>query len=109
MGWRLTGARRRIRLELRSSQTIQVRPLTTTDYGVAYEVFVLGVYEHPWLPSQARRIVDLGGNVGYSVLWWAARYPEASIRVYEPLPEHVQVVASHIQLNDLASRVIVRW
>lgn len=108
LAWRLTGARRPIRLALGSSQTIQIRPLATTDYGVAYEVFVLGVYEHPWLPDRANRIVDLGGNVGYSVLWWAARYPEASIRVYEPLPEHLEAIGSHVQLNHLGARVVVR-
>jgi FkbM family methyltransferase len=108
MAWRLTGARQPIRLALRSKQTIQVRPLTTTDYGVAYEVFMMGVYEHSWLPTNAKRIVDLGGNVGYSVLWWAARYPEASITVYEPLPEHVDAITDHVQLNGLASRVVVR-
>ena len=108
LAWRLTGARKPIRLAMRSSQTIQMRPMSTTDYGVAYEVFALGVYEHAWLPRSAKRIVDLGGNVGYSMLWWAARYPEASIAVYEPLPEHVEAIASHVQHNGLSSRVIVR-
>lgn len=109
LAWRATGARNAIRLHLRGSQTIQMRPLAaTTDYGVAYEIFVIGVYDHPWLPSAAAQIVDLGGNVGYSVLWWAARYPAASITVYEPLPDHVGAIETHVRLNGLSSRVAVR-
>jgi FkbM family methyltransferase len=67
----------------------------------------MGVYDHPWLPASADQIVDLGGNVGYSVLWWAARYPAASITVYEPLPDHVSAIETHVGLNGLSSRVAV--
>jgi FkbM family methyltransferase len=94
---------------LRSGTRIRMRPFpSTTDYGVAYEIFYHRMYRHPWLPNTAGTIVDLGGNVGYSTLWWCSLYPDAHVIVYEPMPEHVALIGAHVRLNGLESRVAIR-
>jgi FkbM family methyltransferase len=76
------------------------------DFEVAYEIFITGVYD--LLPLRGvHRVVDLGGNVGYSVLYWAARFPEARIEVWEPHPAHCRVLEYHLALNSLHERVQV--
>jgi FkbM family methyltransferase len=44
-------------------------------------------YDLPGLPAQARTIVDLGANVGFSARFLSERYPEARIIAFEPDPE----------------------
>lgn len=53
----------------------------------------------------ARRIIDVGANVGYSVLWLAGRFPTARIQAFEPVPEHVTFLRKAIAANDLNDRV----
>jgi FkbM family methyltransferase len=52
---------------------------------VLEEVFVDEVYGAD-LPDDAETIVDLGGHVGLSTLYFAVRYPRARIVVVEPNP-----------------------
>jgi FkbM family methyltransferase len=53
---------------------------------VLWEVFVAGVYDVPDLPREARLVVDLGCNIGASLLWLHRRYPTARIVGYEADP-----------------------
>jgi FkbM family methyltransferase len=109
LGCRLLGWPAAVMVAMRSGTLIRMRPFpSTTDYGVAYEIFYHQVYQHPWLPRTAGTIVDLGGNVGYSTLWWCSLYPNAQVVVYEPMPEHVELIGAHVRLNGLASRVTIR-
>jgi FkbM family methyltransferase len=57
----------------------------TSELRVVHEVFVRDEYE---LPSdiEPRVIVDLGSNVGISVLLFKSRYPEARVVAVEPQP-----------------------
>jgi FkbM family methyltransferase len=50
------------------------------------EVFVQGDYERP-VPSDPDVIVDLGGNIGASAVYFATRYPNARVIVLEPDPD----------------------
>ncbi len=57
----------------------------TGDIGDIYtinDVFVTGSYETNL--ERVRTIIDLGANIGISVLWFRLKYPEAQIRAYEP-------------------------
>ncbi|GAB4214534.1 MAG: hypothetical protein OHK0022_53200 [Roseiflexaceae bacterium] len=56
----------------------------TSDLHVFEKVFVREEYRC-FLP-EARRIVDLGANVGYAALYFAQRYPEARVIAVEPDP-----------------------
>jgi FkbM family methyltransferase len=57
----------------------------TSELRVIREMFVLQEYALPD-DVQPRVIVDLGSNAGISVLFFKARYPEASVVAVEPVP-----------------------
>jgi len=74
--WRLQGSSAPIRVTLKEGITRELRPQPTTDMVNAYEVFVSDVYRcpRPELLGSVNKIVDLGANIGLSVLAWARRY-----------------------------------
>lgn len=57
-----------------------------SELEVLREIFLEGEYELPSL-SNPVVIVDLGSNVGLSVLYFHARYPQAQIVAVEPDPD----------------------
>jgi FkbM family methyltransferase len=85
------------------------RPGIAHDYGAAYEVFVDECYRcaEPVDASGIRTIIDLGGNVGYSVLYFAAHYPNARITVWEPHPINAERLRYAVESNGLVDRVEV--
>jgi len=46
-------------------------------------------------------IIDCGGNIGMSVLFFKYHYPESKIHVFEPFPENYQILHSNIVRNGL--------
>ena len=80
----LTGRRGIHRLVLGELGTIAVRDFS--ELLVLWEVFVAEVYDVPELPSSAAVVLDLGCNVGASMLWFGRRYPGARIVGYEADP-----------------------
>jgi FkbM family methyltransferase len=82
-----------------------MRSGSTTDYGVAFDVFWRGCYRCPEPVSQVTRIVDLGANVGYSCLFWCQEYPEARVTAFEPHPKHLTAIAGHLSTNGFSDRV----
>ena len=58
-----------------------------SDETVLNEVFVRQEYAVPVSPPP-RTIVDVGGNVGYAALFFAARFPDATVHTIEPDPEN---------------------
>lgn len=77
--------------------------------AVAHEIFVSEIYRspRPLRPGSVRRIVDIGANVGYTLVWWMTHYPEARIEAFEPHPGHLSVLKKCIRLNGLVDRVVV--
>lgn len=67
--------------------TIALRP-HSSDRSVFHQVFVYRDYDHPCLPRDARVVVDAGANVGYASLFFADRYPHATIVAIEPEPQN---------------------
>jgi len=63
-------------------ELVGVRP-ETTDPPTFAQVFVRREYDIE-LPLEPRFIIDAGGNVGYTAVWFANRYPAAKIVVIEP-------------------------
>ena len=41
------------------------------------------------------------------MLWWADRYPDAKVTVYEPVSAHLAQIAYHVATNKLGERVEV--
>lgn len=59
------------------------------------------------LAPDARTILDLGANVGYTAVWFAIRFPAATICAVEPLPENVGRIQRQIAAAELIERVTV--
>jgi FkbM family methyltransferase len=105
--WRTLGARSPIKVRLKSGLCIRIRSHSTTDYGVAWDIFLRGSYRCPEPVSQVRHIVDLGANVGYSCLFWCQQYPEARVTAFEPHPKHLSAIAENLSANHFSDRVKV--
>jgi FkbM family methyltransferase len=105
--WRALGARNTIKVRLKSGLCINIRSHSTTDYGVAWDIFFRGAYRSPEPISQVKQIVDLGANVGYSCLFWCQQYPEARVTAFEPHPVHVSSITKHLSENHFSDRVKV--
>lgn len=104
LAWRLSGWRagREFRGTLRDGTIVRMRPC---DWETAYEIFFRGVYRTPEELTGVTRIVDLGGNVGYSCLYWARHYPDARITVFEPHPLHCRILRENLEQNACRERV----
>lgn len=64
------------------------------DIAALYEVFVEREYELPALAP--RTIVDLGGHIGATALYFHTRYPNAHIVVYEPDPGNFALLDQNV-------------
>lgn len=56
----------------------------TSDAATFDEVFVAQEYELPFADFDPAHILDLGANVGYASIYFAARWPRAHILAVEP-------------------------
>lgn len=106
--WQVFGRSTPFWVPLRSGPIIQLRP-RSSDWSVALEVFGQEVYRlPPTITGQPiRHIVDVGGNVGYTTLYWASQYSEARILAFEPHPANVAAFRQHVQRNRLGDRVVL--
>jgi FkbM family methyltransferase len=105
MIWRLMGGKRPIDLNLSIGTRLRLRPLATTDYDVAWQIYWRGDYESPRPLKDVRRVVDLGANVGYSCLYWCQRFPECRVTAFEPHPVHVNIMKGNLAQNAFLDRV----
>lgn len=49
-----------------------------------------------YLPDSAKEIIDLGANIGLSVLFFAERYPDAHITAVEPEKKNFELMAQNL-------------
>lgn len=68
-------------------------------------MFFARVYNCDLPHEQVRCIVDLGGNLGYSCLYWCNEYPNAKVLTFEPHPVHCRLLEWHVAQNGFGSRV----
>jgi len=79
----------------------------TSDVHVAYECFLHGkrnAYASPNLPPAAgvRTVIDVGANVGASILFWRDLYPAAKIYGFEPEPGNFELLRRNTEkLRDV--------
>lgn len=104
--WTAAQHRFPVTLKLKSGACFELRPNAigrngNNDYGVAYEVFVHKHLDLMQIPRKddIHSIVDLGGNVGMSVVYWLTQYRNAEITVFEPHPAHGAQLRRNIRLN----------
>jgi len=67
-----------------------------SDLMMLKEIFMDGEYDVSTLPSNPRVIVDIGGNIGASALFFSMKYPSANIYVFEPNPDLLPVLQKNI-------------
>src|SRR6185437_5675225 len=110
LAWRAAPFGTSLKATLLNRQRLILRSAPADDLEIAYEVFVTEVYRSPRViaPRSVHRIVDVGANVGYTVLYWAEHFPGAHIEAFEPHPEHLNLLAQNVHLNNLEQRVTVR-
>jgi FkbM family methyltransferase len=51
--------------------------------------------------------VDVGANVGYSVILLLFGYPHVHVEAFEPHPDFVLCLRRNLDLNGLAGRVVI--
>jgi FkbM family methyltransferase len=56
-------------------------------------------------PRPVKAILDLGGNVGYSVRFWQKQFPDAEIVVVEPDPKNYRQLRKNIEIGGHAQWV----
>jgi FkbM family methyltransferase len=121
--WRLSRSNKPITVTLQNRERIIIRPLpkiyrsmadtnqqsSRDDRLTAHEVFLVEVYKKPvQVPEiSPQLIIDIGANVGYSVVYFADKYPHANIIAFEPHPAHFVSLEQHLKINGLSDRVRV--
>jgi FkbM family methyltransferase len=107
--WRVRGRRGGVSLALKSGPRFELRSNASgnNDYGVAYEVFVHDYYDD-WKRTPADRVkfvVDLGANVGYSLLYFLHKYPHCRILAFEAHPAHCAQAERNLLFDGTRQRV----
>ena len=107
LAWRAFGFPERIVVGLLTGERLLIRRLPAHDLSVAHEVFVQKVYRPEAIANgrDVSRIVDVGSNVGYTLVYFGLRYPEAALVAFEPHPTHVELLKRNVALNNLSARV----
>ncbi|MDC1205250.1 FkbM family methyltransferase [Candidatus Pacebacteria bacterium] len=73
---------------------------------LVHEIFV----EDPYYFKSSKKapcIVDCGGNIGMSVLYFKWLYPDALITVFEPAPRACKMLRKNIEQNNLQGVTVV--
>ena len=105
--WKQLGLRFTLHATMRSGMRLILRQRPSHDLFIAKEVFTQDVYKvpRPMDADAVKLIVDLGANVGYSLLHWLATFPSANILAFEPHPLHIAQTHRLMALNHLEARV----
>lgn len=70
------------------------------------EIFTEHCY-YTELETDKPKILDLGGNIGLSTLYFKKLYPGAEITVVEPFPANVRLLRKNVEENQLLGVTIV--
>lgn len=89
-------------IKLRNGLVIHTRDSKKfTDWAVFDELVTRDVYGIDKFPNDAKRILDLGSNIGIFSLLMAKKYPEATIWAVEPEESNFEIIQKHININNL--------
>ncbi len=90
------------RMHARPGSTVRIRlagiehPLWaragTSDIETFEEVFLMRQYDLPFAGFEPRHILDLGANIGYASVYFAARWPQAHILAVEPVTGNLDLL-----------------
>ncbi len=74
----------------------------SSDWAICREIFLNRSYEIP-LKRPSASILDLGSNIGLSIVWFKLQYPDARIIGFEPNPEIQDLLQRNVsQFTDVA-------
>jgi len=95
-----------VQVELRDHPVPFHLRLGATDWLVLEEIFFKDEYAVAGeVTKEARWIVDLGANVGYSLRYWQTLFPNAQMIAMEPEPGNCAICARNIGSAGLDSKV----
>jgi len=77
-----------------------------TFFAIFRQIFVRQAY-YSNTKNSAPFIVDCGGNIGMSLLYWKYLYPDASIIVFEPSKDVLPILKKTIDQNNLKDVILV--
>lgn len=76
--------------------------LSKSDKIIFKEIFYDNIYEEGLRGlATVKEIIDIGGNFGGFMLYAADRYPNATIRVFEPTKSLFDILKQNIKVNEL--------
>lgn len=75
--------------------TVQIQLSCATDFNTIREIFLREPYQAP-LGHEVNIILDLGSNIGASLIYFALRYPQARIYGFEPNPDLKEILETNI-------------
>ena len=80
-----------------------------SDRALITEIFVNGVYSKAIeiVPAKAKKILDLGGNIGVSVRLWQGYFPDADILAVEPDSGNISQLRKNIACGPAPAKVTV--
>ena len=106
VSWPLPARDAVVRVRLRGHESPFYLRLSSTDWLVLEEIFHQGEYafvgDHI---RNARSIVDLGANAGFTVRYWHRLFPWASMIAVEPDPSNCQTCRQNISAAGISARV----
>src|SRR5271169_943265 len=97
--WRIFPATKTLTVKFYTGETLTFRRLPSFDMEVAFEVFVSQLYSSPRPLSSVKLVVDVGSNVGYSLISLARQFPEAKIMAFEPHSANARQAMINIRAN----------
>src|ERR1700677_3063177 len=106
--WRMGAWGREVTVRLTSGERFILSGFPL-ELNAAYEIFVAEAYRYPRPvdSSAVKTIVDVGSNVGYSIIYWARHFPASRIEAFEPHPAHLERLERSVALNGLNGRVTI--
>ncbi len=94
-------------LRLRAFPHPLVARYGSSDFDIASEVLIFGEYAEAarHITGLAPRILDLGANAGYSLLFWCQRFPECRVPAVEPDASNLATARRNVELAGASARI----
>lgn len=81
-------------MPLRAGHVVRLRP-ASTDRIVFQQVLIWEQYDFDY-PEPVRLVVDAGANIGLASVWFARRFPDATVVALELEPENAALLARNV-------------
>ena len=103
---RLPGRGSTVQVRLRGEQAPFGLRLASTDWLVLEEIYLQGEYGLVRdVVKDARMIVDLGANVGFSLRYWQKLFPDAHVIAMEPDAGNCRICLQNLRMANLGAQV----